>query len=167
MMKSPFSSTYFDNLPNHPQIIQFINSKISLDYADLNQSARLGRILNKIINFILNYIEKNTSRNRSFVSFWGLHAMTLKLNILKNLLIHQLCIPQLYQWIGMGTVENDSSVVFGWFSKSASPRATDSPNSSQTTGKVHYQDFLERARAILIETFSLFVITEESHLSEG
>lgn len=72
--------------------------------------------------------------------------MTVRLNILKSALIYQLCIPQLYQMIGMGTI--------------------DATQSRSSEDKIVYRDLVQRAKAIMIETFTLFLVAEEKRLGD-
>ena len=231
-----FQKTYFGKYPNHPLIISFVQSKLSLTYDDLRCSKRLNKVINKVIYYLMNSNElmrlvspvkqAQSSSGKVFPSgarstlatSWGLHLLTIRLDLLKQLLIHQLCIPRLYEFLGVGTIDNtvgeshSNSILSDYWTfltgrsgqlsgKSSSPdqrqttetksnshlRRTnsygvesgwssiaDEANSSKKkasemeslTGS-QYLNILERAKGIIIEAFSLFLISEEGNLSTG
>eukprot|EP01040_Poterioochromonas_malhamensis_P011145 gene11145-12144_t len=172
-----YSFTFFDHLPNHPALINFIDEKITITNEDLSNSNRLQKIINKVIVFLLSYFknrvggrgrqrvrQSHSPSHASSLRFWGLHAMTIKLNILKSILVHQLCIPQLFQILGMGSVEESRQSWRNWLSHSATSSSSSStssaPSSSSRSGVV-FGSLVERAKAIITETFSLFLFEEE------
>jgi hypothetical protein len=159
-MTSIYEFTYFDQLPTHKVIRDFVESKIRVDYDDLMTSDRLTKIISKVNMFILHYLEKKASSRQgkqSYTSkFWGMHAVTVRLNLIKQLLVYQLCIPYLYRTVArMGTIET------------LHPSSLQIKASPSLSSPVSYKNITERAKAIIIEAFSLFLISEESVIDEG
>jgi hypothetical protein len=152
-----YEKTFFDQLPNELRVVKFI-SNVKIEEDDLSNSSKLLKILTQTNDYVLKYFEQRYLSSDSKLAFWGLHSIALKLEILKALLLHQLCIPQLYRILGMGSESSGGGEggILGWFNSTV-----------KEDNSIQFTNFCDRAKALLIEAYSLLIITEESVATEG
>lgn len=120
----------------------------SIDF--FRSSKQLRELLQDIISILLN--------EKKIITSWGTHFITIRLEAMQSLLVEQLCIPHLFDILGLGI--NVHGLMKRMFSSSSS-------TSSSGDDSMSSHVMINRLKGILLEAFSLIKLAEESYLSVG
>lgn len=148
LINQDLSKSYFGSMPYDPDIIMVLDEvDWSIDF--FRSSKQLRELLQDIISVLLN--------EKKIISSWGTHFITIRLEAMQSLLVEQLCIPHLFDILGLGI--NVHGMMKRLFSSSSAPSSSSGENNAAS----HLM--LTRLKGILLEAFTLIKLAEESCLS--
>lgn len=160
IINDALSRSYFGSQPYDPDIIMILD-ELELSIDDFRTSKQLHKLFDDIITILLN--------EKKILASTGSHYITIRFKAMTSLLVHQLCIPHLFDILGIG-IDLKGLVSGFWGGAKQNIQSVSSSNivaeeetaSTRAKGRV-----IVRAKGIILEAFTLMKIFEESLVNPG
>ncbi len=143
------SRSYFGQKPYDPDIIMILD-ELELSIDDFRTSKQLTKLFDDIITILLN--------EKKILTSSGSHYITIRFKAMTSLLVHQLCIPHLFDILGVGL--DLKGIVAGFWGNNRTPN-------EETASSKAQRRVIIRAKGIILEAFTLIKYYEESLVNPG
>jgi hypothetical protein len=153
LINDSLSRSYFGQQPYDPDIVVILD-ELDLTIDDFRSSQRLRKLLQDVITILLN--EKKILPSK------GSHFITIRLESMTTLLVNQLCIPHLFDVLGLG--HELSSLLAGLWSR---PLPEKSALKTESAPEKAQRKILVRAKGVILEAFTLIKLYEQSLATHG
>jgi hypothetical protein len=127
-----------------------ILDELELSIEDFRTSKQLSKLFDDIITILLN--------EKKILTSTGSHYITIRFKAMTSLLVHQLCIPHLFDILGVG-LDLKGIVSSLWGNKKS--------NDEEAASTKAKRRVIVRAKGIILEAFTLMKFYEESLVNPG